>query len=102
MALLKEDMTKRSNFPMARVVDVQVNNLGEVTGASLLKGSSGEIVKRHSSTLIPLLTDDSVRSGKVNESKKHSENVPECRSSQKPRRSAAVASERRTRAMLLE
>ena len=102
IVLIKEDMTKRSNFPMARVVDVQVNNLGEVTGASLVKGSSGEIVKRHSCTLIPLLTDESVRSGKVRESKKPSEPPIEGKSSQKRRRAAAVSSEQRTRAMLLE
>ena len=40
---------------MARVKRLQVNDLGEVTGAIVQKGSSGECVKRYSSTFIPLL-----------------------------------------------
>ena len=56
IVLLKEAFTKPSNYPMGLVKDVEVNSLGEVTGASILKGSTGELVKRHSSVLIPLLT----------------------------------------------
>ena len=41
---------------MARVKSVEVNDLGEVTSALLLKGKTNELTTRHVSTLIPLLT----------------------------------------------
>lgn len=52
---LKEVHTKPTNYPLAIVKDVTVNSLGEVTGAAVLKGKTREVVKRHSSTLIPIL-----------------------------------------------
>ena len=42
---------------MGRVLETTVNDLGEVTGAVVFKGSSNENVKRHASVLIPLLSD---------------------------------------------
>ena len=56
IVLMKEAFTKPANYPMGIVKDVEINSLGEVTGASILKGSTGELVKRHSSVLIPILT----------------------------------------------
>ena len=58
IVLLKEDFTKPHNFPMGIVKDIVVNDLGEVTAAIIRKGSNREIVKRHSSTLIPLLDSE--------------------------------------------
>lgn len=55
LVLIKEDNHKPSNYPMAKIKSLQVNSLGEVTGAELVKGSSNDIIKRHSSRLIPLL-----------------------------------------------
>ena len=40
---------------MGRVVDVVINSNNEVTGAKILKGATREIVKRHVTTIIPLL-----------------------------------------------
>ena len=40
---------------MARVLDVKENTLGEVTEVSLMKGANREVIKRHVSSLIPLL-----------------------------------------------
>ena len=51
----KGSIIKTTNFPMSIVREVQVNSLGEVTGATIMKGKSREIVKRHVSSLIPLL-----------------------------------------------
>ena len=58
VVLLKEDFTKPYNYPMAVVKSIVTNDSGEVTGALLLKGKSREIVKRHSSSLIKLLSPD--------------------------------------------
>lgn len=55
VVLLKELHCKPTNYPMGLVKEVQTNDLGETTCASVLKGATGEIVKRHASVLIPLL-----------------------------------------------
>ena len=39
IVLIKEEHSKPSDYPMARVVDLKLNNIGEVTGATLLKGN---------------------------------------------------------------
>ena len=51
-------MCKQINYPMGRILSVKINDLGEVTGAEVFKGNTREVVKRHSSVLIPLLTKD--------------------------------------------
>ena len=56
VVLIKEQFCKPTNYPMGVVKELQVNSLGEVTGATILKGNSRELVKRHSSTIIPLLS----------------------------------------------
>ena len=56
VCLLVESQTKRSNYPMAVVREVNINSLGEVTSAVLVKGKNRERVFRHATTLIPLLT----------------------------------------------
>lgn len=56
--LLKEDLTKFNNFPLARVHATVVNSLGEVTAVKALKGCSRELVERHINTVIPLLKDE--------------------------------------------
>ena len=59
IVLIKEVNYKPSNYPLAIEKSLQVNDLGEVTGATLLKGSTREMIKRHSSTIIPILRCDS-------------------------------------------
>ena len=58
IVILVEKHTKRYFYPMGRVLSVDTNELGEVTAAKVFKGDSREIVYRHATTLIPLLTDD--------------------------------------------
>ena len=56
LVLIKEEFTKAHNYPMAVVVEIISNDLGEVTGALVRKGKNREVVKRHSSVLIPILS----------------------------------------------
>ena len=58
IVLLKETYSKPNNFPLAKVKDVVTNINGEVTGAIVIKGKTNEVLKRHSSTLVPLLTSN--------------------------------------------
>lgn len=105
VVLLRESNTKPSNYPMGIVSSIHRNDLGEVTGAIIRKGVSGELVKRHSSAIIPLLrvqehsnpldppTDAAVAP--------NSADLPCSRVPARPdRRSAAIVSEQRSRSML--
>ena len=55
IVIIKENMTKRANMPLAMVRDLTKNSLGEVTSVKLFKGGTREIVERHTSSLIPIL-----------------------------------------------
>ena len=69
VVLLVEPQTKRSNYPMAVVKKVNVNSLGEVVSAIVLKGKSREKVFRHASSIIPILSstkDDEESTGDCN------------------------------------
>ena len=57
IVMIKDDFSKPINYPLAVVKDVQINSLGEVTGATLMKGRNHEIIKRHSNAIIPLLAN---------------------------------------------
>ena len=56
VVLLVENNTKRSNYPMGVIKSVTINSLGEVTSARVMKGKTREVVFRHSTSLIPLLS----------------------------------------------
>ena len=62
IVLIKENFIKRANLPMARVLEVKENSLGEVTEAVLKKGNTREIVRRHVESLIPFLEPTSCSS----------------------------------------
>lgn len=55
VVLLKEKHMKAGDYPMGVVRDIQVNDLDEVTGATVFKGRSRELVKRHVNSLILLM-----------------------------------------------
>ena len=59
IVLLKEEFTKASKYPMARVERAVVNEIGEVTGVEVRKGN-GELVKRDTSSVIPYMEFDDV------------------------------------------
>ena len=97
IVLLKEPHTKANNYPLAVIKEVVKNSNNEVTGATLRKGKSREIVKRHSSTIIPYLsvnTDFSLN----NAAAKTSNEVSSSR--KQPKRVAAEISRKKTRAIL--
>ena len=97
LVLIKEDNTKQTNYPMGKIKSVTVNDLGEVTGAIVCKGSTGESVKRHSSALIPLLHECAEE---VEVGSSTAESAAEVDMPTRPRRAAALDSERRSREML--
>ena len=104
LVLLKEEHTKPLNYPMARVRSVVKNQLGEVTGATLVKGATGETVKRHADVLIPLLRMCECPSKAVIDVPTGgADEEPPTRGpavNRPPRRAAALQSEKRTRAAL--
>ena len=55
IVLLVEPLTKQSNYPLGVVKSVNVNDLGEVSSAIVMKGKTRELVYRHASSLIRLL-----------------------------------------------
>ena len=55
IVLIKEENCKPMNFPMAIVKEVKSNINNEVTDAILMKGKTRELVKRHVTSLIPIL-----------------------------------------------
>lgn len=57
IVLIKEPYQKRSNYPMGKVLEVQINNMQEVTGATVIKGNRA-VVQMHAESLIPLLSVD--------------------------------------------
>ena len=84
---------------MARVQETVKNDIGEVTGVIVKKGSTGEILKRHSTMIIPLLQSDIISTEKQNESDIPEENL-ETVSVNRSKRKAAVESQRLTREIL--
>ena len=89
---------------MGRVISVEHNDLGEVTAARVKKGLTGEIVYRHSSSLIYLLTDKSEQV--QSESTGEQQGAPGGgeiighQSSGRPNRKAAHISRERTEALI--
>jgi hypothetical protein len=95
VVLLKEPYTKAMHFPMGIVEEVTVNSCGEITGAKIRKGSNREIVKRHVTTIIPLLSLDHEESSDVKDAQPGGVTSPI-----KVRRLAAIDSEAKTRQIL--
>ena len=86
--LIRDPMMKASHYPMAIVRQVLVNDLGEVTGAIVKKGTTGELVKRHASAIIPLL-----RPKDSSQSLSPPDNVVPAAVAQRPVRRAALKGE---------
>ena len=100
IVLLKEPYMKPFNFPMAIVKDLQINDLGEVTGAVVRKGSSRELLKRHVTSLIPILrsSNSSIQADDSEEKETNSANADN--SKKREKRKAAIVSESKTKRML--
>ena len=75
IVMLKETYSKPNSFPLARVKEIKVNSLGEITGAIVLKSRTNETVKRHSSTIIPFLEIDDYSDDRNNDDNDSSTNT---------------------------
>ena len=82
---------------MGIVKQVFRNHLDEVTGALVLKGSTRETVKRHASSLIPLLSSNEHSSQSLSEDEKEAINIPVAPSI---KRKAAVKSREATKSLI--
>ena len=117
IVLIKETNMKPNQFPMAIVKTVIVNDLGEVTGAVLFKGRTRETVKRHVSSLIPLLRASDENDCFLDQNPTHLDDLsmpdmeevlkkfgitfpPVSESSSRPPRAAALKSRKLTRDLL--
>ena len=56
VVLIKEEFAKQVNYPLAIVKEITKNYLNEVTGATLMKGCNREVIRRHVSQIIPVLS----------------------------------------------
>ena len=93
IVLLNDGYLKAAHYPLGIVKEVFKNQLNEVTGVLVMKGGTREAVKRHVSSIIPLLDnneDDLLPSG---ESKSETEHHSDERRS---KRESAVSSSRKT------
>ena len=57
IVLIKDPMIKPQKYPLGKILQTFENELNEVTQAIVLKGDTGEKLKRHVSSLIPILTN---------------------------------------------
>ena len=69
IVLLTEKNTKRYDYEMGRVVNIETNSLGEVTAARIRKGKSREVVYRHVTSLILVIPHETTGSSPVIEEK---------------------------------
>ena len=84
---------------MGIVQSIQTNINNEVTGVEVLKGKTREIVKRHASTIIPLLSiEDSLGSGDTGMELDVKAHPPDYK--QRPKRKAALQSRQKTKDIL--
>ena len=98
VVLIEEKFTKTQQYPLGVVVKRYLNVNNEVTNVEVRKGKTGEIIRRHITSLIPLLTlKDQLEIPDETEDK-----TPTVRSYQgvRPKRRAALESILRTQQML--
>jgi ribosomal protein S28E/S33 len=105
--LLRDPMLKAHRYPLARVEEVVTNDMGEVTDVIAKRGSTGEITRRHTSSVIPFLQYqlEGVKKGPPSETRNMT--APEVGSDlqssslqRRPQRVAAAIGRIKTKAML--
>ena len=55
LVLIKDPLMKCIDFPIGIVKNVVVNDLEEVTEVEVRKGNTGEVVRRHVTSLVPYM-----------------------------------------------
>ena len=93
IVLLKEEFTKPLNYPMGVIKDVIINSNDEVTEVTVLKGKTKELVRRHATCIIPLLTFEAREEPRPAV-------LEQCGGYSRPPRQSAIASRFKTRLML--
>ena len=58
LVLVKDPNTKQINYPLGMIKNVIKNDLDEVTNVDVIKGRTKEVLKRHVTSVIPLLKID--------------------------------------------
>ena len=96
VVILKEQHHKPNQYPLARVVEVVKNVNSEVTEVIVLKGSTGEKLRRHVSVVIPLLTFPIETIGN-NERNEETREITAVKQRSIPKRKAAIASQDKCR-----
>ena len=94
IVLLKEDNTKRINYPLAIVRNIIQNDLGETTTVTVMKGKNRELVKRHVNAVIPILSPnnlDSLEAEETSKSDLHAEPPSLAQTTRKLRKSAEAS-----------
>lgn len=99
IVLLKDKYMKPSTYPLGIVKKVDINALGEVTAASVLKGKTRELVYRHASSLIQLIPLEAV-SGEEDDDTLNPEMKKLPDKVQRTKRLAAIDSQRKTKLLL--
>jgi len=106
VVLLRDPMLKAHRYPLARVEEVVTNDMGEVTDVVAKRGSTGELTRRHTSSVIPFLQFklEGVEEGPPSETRNKS--APEVGSDlqspslpRRPQRVAAAIGRIKTKAM---
>ena len=93
---------KPNSYPLCIIKQIITNDNNEVTGAIVLKGKTRELVKRHSSTIIPLLElNDNEPSDDITDANEDSGNDSEC-IPKKTARKAAIISQQKTRDLFMQ
>ena len=93
IVLLVEKHTKRFYYPMARVHSVETNVLGEVTSAYVYKGSTKELVYRHATSLILLISAEGFSDDRTNSLPNSTEGVSDSVPSVQKKQPARAAGE---------
>ena len=93
LVLIRDPFIKPNHFPMAKVLEISTNSLDEVTEVLLLKGKSGEKVRRHVNSLILYLS----RCEEVSNESTSKNNMSDRSLPQRPQRAAAVKARQKLR-----
>ena len=98
IVLIKDEHSKISNYPMGRIKEIFKNSLGEVTHAIVFKGRTNQVVRLHSTMLIPYLKVNPPDECTEVTLKPSGKTIP----IRKSHRKAALVSRERTRDILLD
>ena len=100
VVMIKEPNLKPFHYPMGLVKEVKLNELGEVTEAVILKGSTRELTRRHASNLIPILSGDKSEGGNNDPVRVTVPNASTVDESNRPQRQSALKAQDRLKGLI--